>query len=218
MLKFQTHPDRVFTVILQESMSLMVDLLRDLEENLEQTGTSTDNQDNLLPNAGRVFNAETAFNVLKQILGYHRETGLYALNDYHYLLMYDTLKYFCEIHNDRVRTAPDLREKEEASMIGGVPIERISFDDMIAMFFYDIDFLLDAETVIKLGLDKRETLGIHSEIFGISQGLAPHPEELKLKPADNDKYEMSEQPKFWSEASKVYPYMKASDESPRRQW
>ncbi len=71
--------------------------------------------------------------------------------------------------------------------------------------------------MIKLGLDKRKILGIHDETFGISQGLAPHPDELAIKPDDNDEYEMIERPKFWSRLSKVYPDMKESDESSHHQ-
>lgn len=213
MLKFQTPPDKVFTIILQESMSLMIDQLRELEEYSEHAGTSPDKLKNLLPNAGRVFNWETALCVLRKMLICHKETCLYVLNDYHYLLLYDTLQNLCDIHNDMVRTSLNLKDKEETSRLGGVHIERINFDDLIAVYFHDIDFLLDAETVLRLGLDKREILGIHVETFGISQGLAPHPEELEIKPDDNDEYEMTEYPKFWSRSSKVYPDMKASDES-----
>jgi hypothetical protein len=58
MLKFQTHPDRVFTDILQESMSLMVDQLRIMEEKLLNNGKHRDIQI-LLPNAETVFNVIT---------------------------------------------------------------------------------------------------------------------------------------------------------------
>ncbi len=212
MLKFQTYPDKIFGSILEKSMSLMIDLLRDLEENSLDTGMSSDNLENLLPNACRVFNAETATNVLNKILVCHRDKLFYKLNDYHNLLLNDTLQNFCDIHNDMVLTAANHQDKEETSMIGETHVERINFDDLIAMFFFDTDFLLDTETVINLGLDKRQILGIHGETFGISQGLAPHPEELEIKPDDNDEDEMTEHSKFWSETSKEYPDMKASDE------
>jgi hypothetical protein len=77
-------------------------------------------------------------------------------------------------------TADGVREKEELSMIAGFRIEKIDFDGLVALYFFDIDFLLDSETVSDLGLDKRAMLGIQNETFGISQGMSPHPEELEL--------------------------------------
>lgn len=137
---------------------------------------------------------------------------LFHMNNYHFLILYDTLQHYCEIRNDMVRTSDDLREKEKLTVIGGVQIEVINFDDLIAVYFFDIDFLLDTETVIGLGLDKRSLLGIHNETFGISQGLSPHPEELKLVADDYDRYDPAEQPLLWSEKSKGYPDLKSSGE------
>ncbi len=212
MLRFQTHPDKVFTIILHDSMSLMLARLRDLDEYSKHIGTRQDNFENLLPNAYRVFNAETALTVLNKMLLCQKEAWRYILNDYHYLLLYDTLQCFSEIHNDMVRTAQSLQEREEASMIGGVHIERINFNDLVAMFFFDNDFLLDTETVINLGLDKRKLLGIHGETFSISQGLAPHPEELALVKDYNNWNDPAEQPPLWSESSTAYPDMQATDQ------
>ncbi len=212
MLKFQTHPDIIFTTILHESMSLIIDQIRELDNSSERTGTTPDHLETLLPNAGMVFKAETALRVLKNMLVSLKEPWLYVLNNYHYLLLYDTLQYFCEIHNDLVRTAPDLEEKKEVSMIGGIQIEYIDFDDIVGMFFFDTDFLLDTETVIDLGLDKRALLGIHGETFSISQGLSPHPEELALIRDDTEMDYPAEQQLLWSETSSVYPDLKIADQ------
>lgn len=212
MLRFQTHPDVVFMAILQESMAMMIDQLREMEGDLSSAGEDPYDRENLLPNAGRVFNTVTAMNTLRQILRCHRENMLFHMNNYHFLILYDTLQHYCKIRNDMVRTSDDLREKEKLTVIGGVQIEVIKFDDLIAVYFFDIDFLLDTETVIGLGLDKRSLLGIHNETFGISQGLSPHPEELKLVADDYDRYDPAEQPLLWSEKSKKYPDLKSSGE------
>jgi hypothetical protein len=187
MLRFQTHPDMVFMAIPQESMAMMIDQLREMEGDLSSAGDNLYGLENLLPNAGRVFNTVTAMNTFGQLLRCHREDMLFHMNNYHFLILYDTLQHYCEIRNDMVRTSDDLREKEKLTVIGGVHIEVINFDDLIAIYFFDIDFLLRTETVIGLGLDRRSLLGIHNETFGISQGLTPHPEELELKAGDHGK-------------------------------
>ncbi len=213
MLKFQTNPDVVFMAILSDSMSLMVDQLREVEEELLMPGLKRDDLQIILPNACRVFNAGTAIHTLRQMLNCHREKLLYCMNDYHFLILYDTLQNFCDIHNDFVRTADDVREKEELSMLGGIQIERINFDDLIDIYFFDIDFLLDTKTVTGLGLDGRKMLGIRDEAFGISHGLTPHSEELALIADEYERYDPAEQDQLWSESSKVYPDTKASDDS-----
>ncbi len=212
MLKFQTNPDRVFTMIINESMSLMIDQLREMEENLSDTGYTRSLED-LLPDAYRVFNIQSALHTLRLILRCHCENVVYCMNDYHFLILYDTLQYYCDVHNDMVRTADDVNDKEDLSLIGGVQIEEIDFDNIIGMFFFDIDFLLDTKTVTGLGLDGRKMLGIHNEAFGISHGLNPHSEELALRADEYDRYDPAEQDQLWSESSKVYPDMNASDES-----
>jgi len=110
-----------------------------------------------------------------------------------------------------VRTAPNTREKKKASRIAGVHIEKIKFDDLIAMYFYDTDFLFDADTVLQLGVDKRNVLGMHNETFGISQGLAPHTEELSIRLMDKEKSELIVQSQFWGSGSKVYPDLNAKE-------
>lgn len=61
--------------------------------------------------------------------------------------------------------------------------------------------------------DGRKMLGIHNEAFGISHGLTPHSEELALRADEYERYDPAEQDQLWSESSKVYPDMKASDDS-----
>ena len=211
-------PDGIFTAMLEKSIEIIIDQLRELINTRLEKGTRGNEFEYLMPNAGRVFTPEAALKTLREILICHKRENLYRLNNYHYLLLYDTLYNYCEIHNDLVRTAADGREKKEVSDLGGFYVERIDFDDLIAMFFFDTDFLMDAETVVKLGLDKRKMLGIHGETFGISQGLVPHPEELELKRDDFDEYAGEEHPEFWSESSNVYPDMKASDGSSGQPW
>jgi hypothetical protein len=202
MLRFETPPDKIFTAILEESMSLMIDRIREIKAAKEDAGNELED---LMPTAGKVFGPATALKTLKRMLACHKRPGLYRLNDYHYLLLYDTLQYFCEIHNDMVKVACSMSEKQRTSRVGAFYIERINFDDLIGIYFYDTDFLMEGDTVMGLGLERRKALGLHDETFGISQGMAPHPEELKLKMQDNEKPVLIIQSRYWGPSSRVYP-------------
>ncbi len=209
MLRFQNHPDNIFMAILTGSMEIMIDQIRESLAVHRKNDAGAAPLEFLMPNAAGVFVPETALTTLKKMLRYHAGPGLYYLNDYHYLLLYDTLDFFCTIHNDMVRIASNVREKNKASRIAGVHVEKINFDNLIAMYFYDTDFLLDANTMINLGLDKRKVLGVHEETFGISQGLAPHPEELRFRLVKEEIPELRVTSQFWGFNSKVYPDLSA---------
>jgi hypothetical protein len=211
MLRFQTPPDKIFMAILTESMEMMIDQMRETLSVHREKEVDTVSLESLMPNASRVFAPETALKILKRMLHCHKGPGFYRLNDYHFLLLYDVLGYFCDIHNDMVHTTPHAEEKNRASRIAGVHIEKINFNDLIAMYFYDTDFLLDADTMLNLGIDKRKALGIHEETFGLSQGLAPHPEEFRLKEEKEDVPELRITSRFWSPGSKVYPDLKTDE-------
>lgn len=211
MLRFQTPPDKIFMAILEDSIMLMIDQIKAIRLSGEDKDAERCEFESLLPFAGRVFNHETALNILKRMITCHKRPGLYHLNDYHYLILYDTLQHFCEIHNDMVKEASVKHEKKRLSKVGAFYIERINFDDLIDIYFYDTDFLMDADTMMNLGAEKRRDLGIGDETFGISQGLSPHPEELKIKLQNNEKPILIIPSKFWSPASRVYPDMDLSE-------
>jgi hypothetical protein len=181
MLRFQAPPDEIFMAILEEGIMLMIDQIRSIKSFSRNKEDEKEHCKSLLPFACNVFNSETALRTLKSMLTYHKKPGLFVLNDYHYLLLYDTLQYYCDVHNDMVKNTLDRNEKKKASLVGTFYIEEIFFDDLIDIYFYDTDFLLNADTVVNLGVDNRKALGLNDETFGISQGLSPHPEELKIK-------------------------------------
>jgi hypothetical protein len=52
------------------------------------------------------------------------------------------------------------------------------------MYFWDTDFLMDAEQFARLEPDAQANLGFSPSVFGVIQGLAPHPDELILRRAE----------------------------------
>jgi hypothetical protein len=209
ILRFETPPDKIFTAILEESIKLMIDRIKEIKSAKEDAKNELEY---LLPSAGKVYGPATALKTLKRILACHKRPGLYRLNDYHYLLLYDTLQYFCEIHNDMVKEARSMFEKKRMSRVGAFCIERINFDDLIDIYFYDTDFLMDGDTLMTLGLERRKELGLNDETFGISQGLAPHPDELKINVQNNEKPLLIIKSRFWGPGSSVYPDLKINKE------
>ena len=62
----------------------------------------------------------------------------------------------------------------------------LDFGALVDTYFWDTDFLLDAEGFTQLGPDQKASLGCSPSTFGVTQGLAPHPDELVLRRAEED--------------------------------
>lgn len=207
MLRFHETPDKVFIEIIRTSLEVAVDVFTTKLEGGANDEKLREDFEYIYPYAGKVFHPKTARDTLRKLLDCLFKTELYYLNDYHYLLLHDALEYFISWHNDAVRIAGSNEEKREMSEVGPFHIEEIDFDLILAIFFFDTDFLLDSEAMLELGEAGRDYLAISPETFGLAQGLAPHAEELVLRVVYDEPYEIPETPDLFGPESKIYPDM-----------
>jgi hypothetical protein len=168
MLGFAQRPDLIFLAILHDALEDLQEILTDLEA---EDWTAQ------YPTAVRCFSRNLARTTLGQLLTASRADQVYQLTDNHWLLLYDCLRIYCTIHNDYAREAPTQTLPVDPYRIG--PID---FNALTDGYFWDTDFLLEGPTLAGLGPDGRKSMDVADEVFGISQGLPPHPEELKLTP------------------------------------
>jgi hypothetical protein len=159
----------------------------------------------LLPNASKVFNHKTAISTLKDFQACLDKPELYLLNDYHYILLYDTLSNLCDLHNNAVSACETEEDRKQLSQIGDYFIEILLFGDMVDIYFYDTDFLLDPEDTYNLGIEGRKSMDVSRETFSIAQGLPPHHEELALKEYEGEKPIETDPSPYFGSKSKVYP-------------
>jgi hypothetical protein len=168
MLRFAQPPDAVFLAILH-------DALEDLQETLADL--AAEDWPAQYPTAARCFSPDLARTTLTQLRTASRASELYQPTDYHWLLLYDGLRVYCAIHNDYAR------ETSTTTLpVGPYQIGPIDFDAVVDQYFWDTDFLLEGPILAGLGPDGRKSMGVADEVFGIAQGLPPHPDELKLTP------------------------------------
>jgi hypothetical protein len=122
-----------------------------------------------------------------------------------YLLLHGVLSFYADIHNSLVTLSRSKQEKKKASFVDPFLIDRINLDDLIGLYFFDVDFLYDEESLLNLPGEFKRSL--RSEAFGLSLGLLPHPEELVLEidsDVDPQSYKISS-PNYFGPKSKVYP-------------
>ena len=194
-----------FIEILKAGMEIVIDEITDLIDYSENPKEAKSELRTILPLAARVFSPVVALKTLRDMLEKLFRPELYYLNDYHYLLIYDTLQLYSELHNDMVRTSGFKNEKNAAAKLGPYHIEKIDFERLEALYFYDTDFLFDPEVMLNLGEEERKGMSFNPETFAITQGLALHPEELVLKKVIDETYHVPEISQHFGADSRCYP-------------
>jgi hypothetical protein len=181
MLRFANAPDKVFQAIVGaalEDMSVELDpYLPTHTPTAAERDELEENFHDLFPQAARVFSLETALDVLDRLTKANADGAtLFQLTDYHWLILHEALRFYCEVHADH----------EGDVKAGPYRIGRIDFSELVDHFFWDTDFLLTEDIVLALGEEGRVMAGLNQETFGLAAGLRPHPDELALEPTDWD--------------------------------
>jgi hypothetical protein len=175
MLRFETPPDKVLAAILSSALELQKDYVEELIET--ETGPMSHWWPAAEPMLARFFDPRTAARLIEDLLAASRDTRLYQLTDYHWLVVYRCLEVFCDLHNDEAAADPTGRAD-----VGRYSIGPIDFDAIVDRFFWDTDFLMGPE-LLELSADqRRQQLGFSDEAFSIAAGLKPHPSELEIRP------------------------------------
>jgi hypothetical protein len=147
------------------------------------------------PLSAECFTSELARATLLDLVGKLRLPEAYVPTEYHWLLLYECLKVQIEVLNDvpfpafvaqltTLATAHDALYLSLPTRAQGVEGFYIDCDALIDTYFWDTDFLLDAESFTRLNAEAKTMLGFSPSVFGVTQGLAPHPEELVLRRAE----------------------------------
>ena len=206
MIRFRIPPDAVFQSILRKSLDYSIDVISDLLRIFNHDDRVTRQEFmSLFPEIGRVFPPSAARAGLVDLRKCLDSPDVYTGTDYHYLMLYDVLNFYADIHNGLVIRARNKQERKEASFVDPFFIEKIHIDEMVDLYFLDENFLLDAETLQELPDAVRRSM--RPELFGLCQGLQPHPEELEMKidrGADAGRYGGAPS-RFFGPGSKEYP-------------
>ncbi len=171
MLRFACPPDAVFTAILSNALDMVQD---EFGDSILSAADKAEFWTTQYSNTAKVLNLATAAEAVSQLLSASASPDIYDLTDYHWLLLYDILRIYIDIHNDLARDNGGLFR------VGPYQVGLIDFDTILDTFFWDTDFLLDGDELAAIGEEGRASLGLNKETFGLTQGLAPHPDELRL--------------------------------------
>ena len=191
MLRFATKPDTVFTKLLREACPEAIGHTELEDDPAEQR----DALENLLPRTSKLFDVPGLKAQLIALNAASAASELYQPTDYHWLLLYEVLDAYCLEFNEAPR----------GPLFTEFGIERIDFDHLVDVFFWDTDFL--DPHIPSMSLESRELLDISSETFGLTAGLKPHPEELVIEMCKEEIVrEFEDDPcELYMKGSKEYP-------------
>ena len=196
----------MFQAILRDSMSYSIDFIKVLIDNNEfDESRAREDMKGFYPAMVKVFTPSLARTTLLNLRRCLDRPEIYYLNNYHYLILYDVMDFYADIHNDMVAISKGKKDRKEASFVDPFHVETIDMDGIVELYFFDIDFLADAETMLNIPDWFRRTF--NPETFGLSQGMLPHAEELELKVDTTEVtglYKVT-QSDYFGQKSKVYP-------------
>ena len=205
MLRFEDDIDSVFDAIVRASIEAAIEDVEFIIGSHADANAAVQDFKDTYPEAGKVYTPQTTLKVLQNMLECHNRPETYFLNDYHYLLLYDVLSVFCDVHNDLVSEAKGKRKKQ-LSQVGEFFIEKIDFGDIIDSNFWDTDFLTNQKVILGLGVEGRKEMGMNDETFSIANCMVPHPEELELRLfTGDDQTKKSQELELFGPKSKQYP-------------
>ena len=118
MLRFQRPPDAVFQAILRDSIDYSIDaisillVLNEYDEARAREDMEAD-----YPAMAKVFTPSLARTILLNLRGCLDRPEIYSLNNYHYVLLFDVMAYYADIHNDMVAISESREGEIEASFV-----------------------------------------------------------------------------------------------------
>jgi hypothetical protein len=185
MLRFQTPLTAAAREIIVYCLEVAADEIIDLYEDHEAWAAA-------YPLSSACFTRELARKVLLNLLDKLDAPELYVPMDYHWLLMYECLKEQMALFNDApvpsvVKRLRPLTSDQDAAYLHlpkrarGTARVSIDFDEFIDVYFWDTDFLMEAEIFSGLTPEAKRQLGFSGEVFGVTHGFIPHPDELVLE-------------------------------------
>jgi len=166
MIRFQYTPDKVFQALLQNALELARDMVAEEEE---------DEDLKWLEISSSLMDKQVLLAQLDKLMAAHQSQETFMPTDYHFLILFEALGAFCDLVNDDIQDGA-------ITQFADIKIAGIRFGALLDEYFWDTDFLMDPEDFNALNEEQKAALDFSQETFGIINSLAPHPDELLLKP------------------------------------
>lgn len=167
MLRFASRPDKAFSEIVTESLALPLDILEDENQAEDDAMSCFD------PRLAAMFTCAELAHEVKRLSEAHEAEILYMPTEYHWLILADILKTGIEMHNQMV-------DKFGPRKIGSVLLGEIDFDAVADIYFWDTDFLVEAEAFNAMDAETKRQMQFSDGTFGVVNRMRPHLADLEM--------------------------------------
>ena len=182
MLYFRTQPDAVFIPFVSQALNYELQAVRRVASHNDTDAWLVE-----YPSVGMLFTPYSALITLEDLLVAHEASMVYRLTDYHWLLLYESLKNYCLWHNDQVYD-----ESVSFTMLGGYRFGLVDFETMADRYFWDQEFM----ELLYADADESDCCPCgdytDSSDIDLSYGLRPHPDKLQLIPVEEPAWRIPE--------------------------
>ena len=196
MLYFLHKPDPVFRTILTAALETE---LTTLQASLEDADSAY--WDICYPYTSRCFASQQAVPILERLVIATRETNVYLITDYHWLFVWECLRNYCTSVNELALSNPG-----RFLFVGDYPLERVHFDNIISIYFWDTDFLVSKDMFEQLSAEDRKRVRL-SDSSAVSrvEGWEIHPSELQMRRIDHPQWLKPTLSRWFRPGSPCYP-------------
>ena len=170
MIYFWRKPDANFSGILNDALRAAAALIGELLR-----GGDACDWDLYFPLSSRHFTAALAFSTIQDLRTISAASAVYRVRDYHWLLLYELLRIYCDQRNEEIDHGAG------PSRSGGC---RLDFDELVATYFWDTDFLLPADRFGEVGEEGLHALGLTADVLGLDLERA-RPDQLRGEEISN---------------------------------
>lgn len=175
MLYFRTQPDAVFIAFVKHALHWDLQRIRHISSSNDEDAWEVE-----YPLLGAVFTPYSAVITLEELLLANEASTVYRLTDFHWLLLHESLKSFCQWHNDQIQDG-----NMPFIMVEGYRFGLVDFETMMDRFFWDQEFMdVLYANVAEPNVAEPDVCfcGENSEEYphDLSYGLRPHPHKLQM--------------------------------------
>lgn len=182
MLRFTKKPDEVLTEIISNALEIAIGHIDlDIKFNNEDGLTFVYFDEKFVNSFGGARDGiPIILNELKKLMQAHLSSDVYMPTDIHFKMLDRVLRTYCDLYNDEFHVSA-----EDAIKCSGEIIQRLSFDEIQDLFFWDMDYDLDEKTAQALFNNKqlREYLDLSISIQALNTvlGIPVDFSDLKLE-------------------------------------
>lgn len=143
------------------------------------------------PHASRRLTPQSAIPTLERVLGVSQALAVYRISESQWLLLYECLENYCAELNDIAPGQPD-----GVLPVGDFQLAEIDFDSLVALYFWDTDFLMPPGESKPVWPAGSRGAGLTEDLGEFARGWRADSDEMHVEKVEDPAWIEGEAPCF----------------------